>query len=168
MGRAPGAVATVIDSQSVKAAETVGRDSRGYDGAKKTNGRKRHLVVDTKGLSLFVLVTPADMTDREAAKKALFRLRLIHPEITIVWADSGYAKQLVTWAKKHLNLTLRPSADEAHHPQTVPPHQPVGIPRERRRLTVARTTANPFQPHRDSSSHSPRGLLRSRPISPDA
>ena len=37
MGRAPGAVATVIDSQSVKAAETVGKDSRGYDGAKKIN-----------------------------------------------------------------------------------------------------------------------------------
>jgi transposase len=49
MGRAPGAVASVIDSQSVKAAETVGKDSRGYDGAKKTNGRKRHLVVDTRG-----------------------------------------------------------------------------------------------------------------------
>ena len=37
MGRAPGAVATVIDSQSVKAADTVGKDSRGYDGAKKTS-----------------------------------------------------------------------------------------------------------------------------------
>ncbi|AGS73907.1 putative transposase (plasmid) [Streptomyces collinus Tu 365] len=71
MGRAPGAVATVIDSQSVKAAETLGRDSRGYDGAKKINGRKRHLVVDTKGLPLFVMVTPADMTDRDAAKEAL-------------------------------------------------------------------------------------------------
>jgi hypothetical protein len=70
--RTPG-VRTVIDSQSVKAAETVGRDSRGYDsrgydGAKKINGRKRHLVVDTKGLPLFVLVTPADMTDREACR----------------------------------------------------------------------------------------------------
>ncbi|MEU0111490.1 transposase [Streptomyces sp. NPDC006251] len=45
-------------------------------------------------------------TDREAAKEVLFRLRLMHPEITIVWAGSGYAGQLVTWAKKHLNLTL--------------------------------------------------------------
>ncbi len=53
MGRAPGVVATVIDSQSVKAVETVGKDSRGYDGAKKINGRKRHLVVDTQGLTLF-------------------------------------------------------------------------------------------------------------------
>lgn len=39
MGRSPGAVATIIDSQSVKAAETVGKDSRGYDVAKKINGR---------------------------------------------------------------------------------------------------------------------------------
>lgn len=107
MGRAPGAVATVIDSQSVKAAETVGRDSRGYDGAKKINGRKRHLVVDTKGLPLFVMVTPADITDREAAKEVLFRLRLMHPEITIVWADSAYAGQLVAWAKTNLGLTIK-------------------------------------------------------------
>lgn len=83
------------------------RDSRGYDAGKKINGRKRHLVVDTKSLPLFVMVTPADMTDRNAAKEALFRLRLMHPEITIVWADSSYAGQLVTWATKHLKLTLK-------------------------------------------------------------
>lgn len=107
MGKAPGAVATVIDSQSVKAAETVGKGSRGYDAGKRINGRKRHLVVDTKGLPLFVMVTPADMTDRNAAKEVLFRLRLMHPEITIVWADSAYAGQLVTWAKTYLNLHAR-------------------------------------------------------------
>lgn len=107
MGRAPGAVATVIDSQPVKAAETVGKDFRVYDAGKKINGRKRHLVVDTKGLPLFVMVTPADMTDRNAAKEVLFRLRLMHPEITIVWADSAYAGQLVTWAKAYLNLTIK-------------------------------------------------------------
>ncbi|GHB84024.1 hypothetical protein GCM10010347_63690 [Streptomyces cirratus] len=71
------------------------------------NSRKRHLVVDTKGLPLFVMVTPADMTDRDAAKEVLFRLRLMHPEITIVWADSAYAGQLVTWAKKYLDLTIK-------------------------------------------------------------
>lgn len=107
MGRAPRAVATVIDSQSVRAAETVGRDSRGWDPAKKINGRKRHLVVDTHGLLLFVMVTPADLSDRDAAKEVLFRLRLMHPEITIVWADSAYGGQLVTWSKKWLGRTLR-------------------------------------------------------------
>lgn len=58
MGRGPRAVATIIDSQSVKAASTVGKDSRGYDAGKKINGRKRHIVVDTKGLPLMVMVTP--------------------------------------------------------------------------------------------------------------
>lgn len=64
-------------------------------------------MVDTKGLPLFVMVTPADITDRDAAKEVLFRLRLMHPEITIVWADSAYAGQLVTWAKKYLDLTVK-------------------------------------------------------------
>lgn len=53
------------------------------------------------------MVTPADMTDRNEAKEALFRLRLMHPEITIVWADSAYPGQLVTWAKTDLNLTIK-------------------------------------------------------------
>ncbi|WP_311033386.1 IS5 family transposase [Streptomyces luomodiensis] len=108
LGKGPRAVATVIDSQSVKAAETVAKDSRGYDAGKKINGRKRHLVVDTRGLPLLVMVTPADLHDSAAAKEVLFRLRLMHPEITIVWADSAYAGKLVTWAKRHLNLTIKP------------------------------------------------------------
>ncbi|MBL1102631.1 IS5 family transposase [Streptomyces coffeae] len=108
MGKGPRAVATVIDSQSVKAAETVSRDSRGYDAGKKINGRKRHMVVDTRGLPLLVLVTPADLHDAAAAKEVLFRLRLMHPEITIVWADSAYAGKLVGWAKQHLSLTIKP------------------------------------------------------------
>ncbi len=95
----------MIDSQSVKAAETVGEDSRGYDAGKKINGRKRHLVVDTRGLPLFLMVTPADLHDSHAAKEVLFRLRLMHPEITIVWPDSAHAGKLVTWAKKHLWFT---------------------------------------------------------------
>ncbi|MFI8393152.1 IS5 family transposase, partial [Streptomyces sp. NPDC085540] len=105
MGKGSRAVATVIDSQSVKAAETVGRNSRGYDAGKKINGRKRHMVVDTRGLPLLVMVTPADLHDSHAAKEVL--LRLMHPEITIVWTDSAYAGKLVTWAKKYLNLTIK-------------------------------------------------------------
>ncbi|MBM7087299.1 IS5 family transposase [Streptomyces sp. S12] len=108
LGKGPRAVAAVIDSQSVKAAETVSRATRGYDAGKKINGRKRHLVVDTRGLPLMVMVTSAALSDRDAAKEILFRLRLTHPEITIVWADSAYTGKLVTWAKKHLNLTIKP------------------------------------------------------------
>ncbi|MGW2059039.1 transposase, partial [Streptomyces sp. NPDC001840] len=65
-------------------------------------------VVDTRGLPLLVMVTPADLHDFAAAKEVLFRLRLMHPEITIVWADGAYADKLVTWAKQHLNLTVKP------------------------------------------------------------
>ncbi|MFF0465791.1 IS5 family transposase [Streptomyces mexicanus] len=107
LGKAFRPVATIIDSQSVKAASTVSKDTRGYDPGKKINGRKRHLVVDTKGLPLMVMVTPADLHDSAAAKEVLFRLRLMHPEITIVWADRAYAGKLVTWAKRHLNLTIK-------------------------------------------------------------
>ncbi|MGI5430794.1 transposase [Streptomyces sp. CA-179760] len=92
----------------MKAAETVSMATRGYDAGKKINGRKRHLVVDTRGLPLIVMVTPADLHDAAAAKEVLFRLRLMHPEITIVWADSAYAGKLVDWAKQHLNLTIKP------------------------------------------------------------
>lgn len=54
------------------------------------------------------MVTPADLHDASAAKEILFRLRLMHPEITIVWADSAYAGKLVDWAKQHLKLTVKP------------------------------------------------------------
>lgn len=54
-----------------------------------------------------VMVTPADLHDSAAAKEVLFRLRLTHLEITLVWADSAYAGKLVTWAKRHLNLTFK-------------------------------------------------------------
>lgn len=106
MGRCPNAVTLVIDSQSVKAAETVSRATRGYDAAKAVNGRKRHLAVDTKGLLVDVLVTPADTTDRAAARGLLARLRAAHPEITLVWADSGYSGELEKWAKYELGLTM--------------------------------------------------------------
>src|SRR5919109_1128374 len=58
-----------LDSQTVKATEAA--DGRGYDGAKKVSGRKRHLVVDSLGLLLAVLVTTADVADAVAAQQIL-------------------------------------------------------------------------------------------------
>ncbi len=58
-GRSPLPSAAIIDSQSVQGADTVPRSSRGYDAGKKTNGRKRHIAVDTNGLLLAVAVTTA-------------------------------------------------------------------------------------------------------------
>ncbi|MFF6981296.1 transposase [Streptomyces sp. NPDC008343] len=91
----------------VKGASTVGKDSRGYDAAKKINGRKRHITVDTLGLPVMITVTPADIQDRDAARDVFWRLRLTQPQITQVWADRGYAGDLVEWARDRLWLTLR-------------------------------------------------------------
>ncbi|GHD75542.1 hypothetical protein GCM10010336_51510 [Streptomyces goshikiensis] len=60
-----------MDSQSVKAADTVSTATRGFDAVKKINGRKRHIAVDTLGLSVMITVAPADMTDRDAARELL-------------------------------------------------------------------------------------------------
>jgi transposase len=68
--------AAIIDSQSVRAADTVPKQSRGFDAAKKVNGRKRHVAVDTLGLLLVVLVTAASVQDRDGARPLLWRLRV--------------------------------------------------------------------------------------------
>ncbi len=99
-GREPRPTAAIIDSQSVKAAETVAKGSRGYDVGKKVSGRKRHIAVDSIGLLLTVLVTAASVQDRDAARPLLWNLRRAFPKIKLAWPDSGYAGKLVTWAKR--------------------------------------------------------------------
>ncbi|WP_079408290.1 IS5 family transposase [Streptomyces sp. 3211] len=106
-GRCPWPVTLIIDSQSVKGADTVSKATRGFDAAKKINGRKRHIAVDTLGLPVMITVTSADMTDRDAARELLWRLRVMQPQITQVWADSAYAGQLVNWSKDFLDMTLK-------------------------------------------------------------
>lgn len=96
--------AGVIDSASVQGAETIGKTSRGYDAGKKTNGRKRHIAVDTLGLLLTVMVTPASTQDRDGAQPLLATLTATCRRIRIVWADGGYAGKLVTWACQTLKL----------------------------------------------------------------
>ena len=75
-GRDPEPSAAVIDSQSLRAAETVGTAQRGYDAGKKINGTKRHIAVDTLGLLLTVLVTAASVQDRDGAQPLLVLLQL--------------------------------------------------------------------------------------------
>jgi transposase len=106
-GRHRQPTAAVVDSQSVRGAETVARASRGYDAGKKTNGRKRHIAVDTCGLLLAIVVTAANVQDRDGARPLLWALRASFPTITLVWADAGYAGKLAEWATACLALTVR-------------------------------------------------------------
>ncbi|MFD0267832.1 IS5 family transposase [Streptomyces sp. NPDC127106] len=105
-GREAEPTAGIIDAQSVRAAATVPAVSRGYDGGKKVPGRKRHTVTDTLGLLLAVAVTAANIGDRDAAADLLIRLRRLHRDITLVWADRGYTGSLVGWCRDKLALTL--------------------------------------------------------------
>jgi transposase len=105
-GRDPEPTAGAIDSQSVKADSVVGAGSRGWDGGKKINGRRRHLVCDTIGLLLQIRVLSADITDREAAVEMLPALRTRFPTITKLWADGGYTGVLITWALAVLHLVV--------------------------------------------------------------
>ncbi|MFE9558206.1 IS5 family transposase [Streptomyces sp. NPDC006703] len=95
-GRGPEPTAEIIDAQSVKGATSASATSRGFDGGKKVNGRKRHIVVDTLGLLLAVLVTAASVTDRGAGQTLWARLRERHWRISLVWADGGYTGCLVS------------------------------------------------------------------------
>ena len=106
-GRDRGPTAAIIDSQTVPAADTVPRSSRGWDGAKRTNGVKRHLAVDVNGLLLTVVVTAASIPDRDAAHRLLAALRGSFSTIGLVWADGGYPGRLLIWAKDVLTLTMQ-------------------------------------------------------------
>jgi transposase len=114
-GRDAEPTAAVIDAQSVKAAASVPAATRGFDGGKKINGRKRHIVVDTLGLLLAVVVTAANVTDREAGRGLLARLRGRHWRITRVWADGGYTGHLVDIAHRlwRIALTVVKRGDDA-------------------------------------------------------
>jgi transposase len=96
----------VIDSQSIKADAVVGSHSRGFDGGKLINGRKRHVVVDTLGLLLGVMVTSADIGDRIAARVLLARVADAHHRLALVWADGGYTGSLVAYCLTALALVL--------------------------------------------------------------
>lgn len=88
-----------MDSQSVKGADTVPAASRGYDAGKKINGPKRHIVVDTIGLLLIVIVSAASVQNRDGGHGILEALHRALGSVRHVFADGGYRGQLVAVAK---------------------------------------------------------------------
>jgi transposase len=105
-GRKAGPTAAIVDSQSVKGADTVGAATRGFDAGKRINGRKRFLVTDTLGLILTVAVTAASVHDTVGGRRVLFRTRQRHRTVRHVWADSGFAGKPVEFASRVLGQTL--------------------------------------------------------------
>jgi putative transposase len=98
--------AAIIDSQSVKSSETSGE--RGYDAGKRISGRKRHLLVDTIGLVLLVMVLPANIQDREGAHHLLaaFFSQKTRRRVKHIWADGGYAGALLEMARRWWRCTV--------------------------------------------------------------
>src|ERR1700757_5494540 len=84
-------------SQSVRTSEQGG--PRGYDGAKNLCGRKRHLLVDTLGLVLLVVVTAANVQDRDGARTVLSVLETQFLRLRVIWADGAYTGSLAEWVR---------------------------------------------------------------------
>jgi putative transposase len=118
--REPDPSAGVIDSQTAKAARTTG--TRGYDAGKKINGRKRHILVDTLGLLVFVVVHVASMQDRDGAKPVLQGAATKSARLKKVWADGAYAGQLIGWTADECGweLEIVKRSDQAQGFQVLP------------------------------------------------
>lgn len=100
--------AAIVDSQSVKAAETVGAGTRGFDAGKKINGRKRHIAVDVEGFLLAVVVTAANIGDRAGAKLLVIALLNVCTRLKLIWADSGYdGAPLAGWVCSVAGIALQ-------------------------------------------------------------
>jgi transposase len=177
-GRNPEPSAGLIDSQTVKGADTVGRDSRGYDAGKKINGRKRFIVTDTLGLLLIVVVVTASTQDRDGAKPVLLETYAAHHSAHRAQArrparlrrDPAPVGGRANARLDHRapppgpGLRTRPrhvrghdplGRDQHHHP----PHRPRG--RGRVSAETRPSAASNRYPTRAATSRQPRWLLSS-------
>jgi len=121
-GREPTPSAACIDSPSVKTTE-MGGPERGYDGGKKINGRKRHLLVDTLGLLLVVLMTSAGLDDGVAAPILLGHVTpQAFPRLVTIFADQKYHNHtLDAWMAEHragwhIDVKMRPAGTKGFTP----------------------------------------------------
>jgi len=111
-GKKPTPSVGIIDSQSMDTTEVSGEE-RGYDAAKNVHGRKRHIIVDTLGLIMVIVIHAASIQDYDGAKLVFQALGERFKRLKVIFADSAYGKMgLPDWVKRTygwiLQTVLRP------------------------------------------------------------
>jgi putative transposase len=97
IGKKPTPSVGIVDSQSVKSCNLCKGDI-GYDGGKKIKGRKRHIVVDTLGLIMIIVIHAANIHDSVGAKDVMRALKDKYLSgIKKIFADGGYVGDLIEW-----------------------------------------------------------------------
>ena len=92
------ASAAILDSQSVKTCDTA-REQTGFDSGKKVWGRKRHILVDTLGLLMTVVIHAASISETAGARMVLSELEFQFWRLKLIWLDGGYMDSLFEWIK---------------------------------------------------------------------